>query len=77
MTTEALARALERSSRRSRSAIAEANARIDEYFRDMLAFDRPVTQWPDEQLHPETDPGRSAATREWLPSCCCTERGWP
>jgi hypothetical protein len=34
-------------------AFAELNARIDEYFRDLLAFDRPLAQWPREQLHPK------------------------
>ena len=34
-------------------AVAELNARIDEYFRELLAFDRPLTQWPREQLHPK------------------------
>ena len=49
--TEALARDLERHIKTKPEAIAEANDRIDEYFRDLLAFDRPVTQWP-EKLNP-------------------------
>ncbi len=49
--TDALARDLERQIKTKPEAIAEANARIDEYFHDLLAFDRPVTQWP-QKLHP-------------------------
>jgi hypothetical protein len=47
-----LARDLELQIKASPTAIAKANARIDEYFHDLLTFDRPVTEWP-EKLHPK------------------------
>jgi hypothetical protein len=34
------------------AVIAEVNTRIDPYFRDILSFDRPLSQWPDQRLDP-------------------------
>jgi hypothetical protein len=34
------------------AVIAEVNARINPYFRDILAFDGPFAQWPTQQLDP-------------------------
>jgi hypothetical protein len=47
-----IGRMLEHELKMKPSAIAEDNARIDTYFRDLLAFDRPVSQWSSKQPDP-------------------------
>jgi hypothetical protein len=48
----AFGRLLEQQLKTRPAVIAEVNGRVDDFFRDVLAFDGPVTQWPSRRLDP-------------------------
>jgi hypothetical protein len=50
--SDIIGRLLEQELNTNPSAIADGNARVDEYFRDLLSLDRPVSEWPDKKFDP-------------------------
>jgi hypothetical protein len=61
----AFGRLLEQELEAKPSVIAVVNARVDQYFRDVLAFHGPVAEWPGEQLDPKRI--RDDSYYSWVP----------